>query len=223
MPISNDFPLPRRYNSLRLPGFDYSSVEATYFITMDTDESRPVCGDISLAKSIVAALISDQTAKRIRVVAYTLLPDHFHLLACVREAGVNLSAALGAFKSFTTQLYWKRGREIVTRQRVELPPESIERSRPEDEEKILQALVEWRLTLRPECVALKQQWPCAKPQRFLGKRLWHTKFYEHVIRNQIDFRETVEYIVMNPVKRGYVKLPEYYPFTGFGLPEGDWT
>jgi hypothetical protein len=30
-------------------------------------------------------------------------------------------------------------------------------------------------------------------------------------------RETIEYIAQNPVKRGYVTKPQFYPFTGFGV------
>jgi len=35
--------------------------------------------------------------------------------------------------------------------------------------------------------------------------------------NDADLRETLEYIAYNPVKRGYVSKPQFYPFTGFGL------
>jgi hypothetical protein len=66
--------------------------------------------------------------------------------------------------------------------------------------------MEWRATLRPEMVELKN-WPSVQTQHFVSKRLWHERFYEHIIRNEIDLRETIEYIAMNPVKRGYVSKP----------------
>ena len=56
-----------------------------------------------------------------------------------------------------------------------------------------------------------------KPQHFISKRLWHQRFHEHVLRNDADLRETIEYIAMNPVRRGYVSRPQYYPFTGFDM------
>jgi REP element-mobilizing transposase RayT len=52
---------------------------------------------------------------------------------------------------------------------------------------------------------------------FLTKRLWHRSFHEHIIRNEMDLRETLEYIARNPVKRGYVSKPYFYPFTGFDI------
>jgi REP element-mobilizing transposase RayT len=213
MPTSPDFPYPRRYNSLRLLGFDYTSTSALYFLTIDTDSSRPTFGDITLAKSVLAALLHGQTTARIRIQAYTLMPDHLHLLAGVTEKGINLSTALGAFKSYTTQLYWKRSHQIVEEQRVALPPRSVQKSEPPEAASLLAAVMEWRASLRPEMIEMKN-WPRVHPEQFLGKHLWHTKFNDHIIRNDSDLRETIEYIVLNPVKRGYVSKPQFYPFTG---------
>ena len=213
MPTSADFPYPRRYNSLRLLGFDYANVDSLYFVTVDTDSSRPVFGDVTLAKAILTSLLSDQTQTNIRVQAFTLLPDHFHLLAGVKEASKNLSNALGVFKSYTTQVYWKRSREIIEQKRVALPATSIQKDARNDEP-LLAALMEWRAVLRPEAVVLKN-WPAVHPEHFLGKHLWHTKFNDHIIRNDADLRETIEYIALNPVKRGYVSKPQFYAFTGF--------
>ncbi len=216
MPTSLDFPYPRRYNSLRLLGFDYSSTSALYFITIDTDSSRPVFGDIKLAKAILAALLKSQTQARIRTHAYTLMPDHLHLLAGVKEFGKTLSVALGAFKSYTTQLYWKRGREIVGEQHVALPPVSVQRGSREEVGSLLAAVMEWRAALRPEALEMKH-WPRVHPEHFLGKHLWHNSFNDHIIRNDAELKETMEYIALNPVKRGYVSKPQFYPFTGFGF------
>jgi REP element-mobilizing transposase RayT len=38
-------------------------------------------------------------------------------------------------------------------------------------------------------------------------------FFDHIVRNQQDFEETLEYIRMNPVRRGLVKNPEDWPYT----------
>lgn len=220
MPTSPDFPYPRRYNSLRLLGFDYADASALFFVTVDTDSSRPAFGDIKLAKSVLAALLHSQTENRIRIEAYTLLPDHLHLLAGVRQTGTNLSTALGAFKSYTTQLYWKRSHQLVEEQRVALPPRSVQKSERREAAPLLAALMEWRASLRPEAIELKK-WPRVRPERFVGKHLWHQSFNDHIIRNDADLKETIEYIVLNPVKRGYVSKPQFNPFTGFGV-GGEW-
>src|SRR5437667_6799649 len=175
MPTSPEFPYPRRYNSLRLLGFDYASTSALYFVSINTDSSRPLCGDITLAKAILAALLHNKTQEKIRLIAYTLMPDHLHLLAGVKEAGKSLSFALGAFKSYTTQLFWRRSREIIQEQKVALPPVSVQKSSGGDAGPLLAALNEWRAVLRPEAVEMKN-WPRVHPEQFLGKQLWHTKF-----------------------------------------------
>jgi len=45
--------------------------------------------------------------------------------------------------------------------------------------------------------------------------LWQEKFFDHVIRNDTDLQENLNYIAMNPVKAGYVTKPQFYPYTGF--------
>jgi REP element-mobilizing transposase RayT len=220
MPTAPDFPLPRRYNSLRLPGFDYTNTSALFFISVNTDSSRPVFGDFKLAKAALSALLNDHTLARIRVHAYTLLPDHLHLLAGVKNPGKRLSDSLGYFKSYTTSRFWKRSREVLAGEALELPRRSERITKDRARAELLAALMDWRATLRPEMVALKN-WPNVKAQHFVTKRLWHQRFHEHVIRNEADLRETIEYIAMNPVKRGYVSKPQYYPFSGFDMFEVD--
>ena len=44
-------------------------------------------------------------------------------------------------------------------------------------------------------------------------KLWQRQFFDHITRNQQDFEETLEYIRMNPVRRGLVGNPEDWPYT----------
>ena len=220
MTAISKFPFPRRYNSLRLPGFDYSSPSAIYSVTLKTDASRPVFADIKLAKSILAILLNDKTQSRIRLFAYALLPDHFHLVAGVKEFGKKLSDVIGAFESLTTQIYWKRSHEIVESQSVLRPPDRIQKSQGDEAKALLHALMDWRASLRPEAVELKN-WPRIQPGHFLSKHLWQRSLHDHIIRNDADLRETIEYLLLNPVRRGYVSRTQFYPFSGFGISEAD--
>ena len=45
-------------------------------------------------------------------------------------------------------------------------------------------------------------------------RLWQQRFFDHIIRDEKDFYETMEYIRMNPVRKGLVEKPEEWPYTG---------
>lgn len=46
-------------------------------------------------------------------------------------------------------------------------------------------------------------------------RLWHRGFWDHVIRDERDFRNHFHYIHYNPVKHGYVERPEDYPHSSY--------
>ena len=207
----------RRYNSLRLSGFDYASAKPIYFITMDTEPWRPLFADFTLAKHTLSSLLNPITQQRMPTLAYTLMPDHLHLLVRGVE-GESLSSAIGKLKGFTTSIYWKRSREVL-RSPERRSEEKSGFARDEDKRPLLAALTEWRATLRPEAVQLKE-WPRVRHQFFLSKQLWKPSFFDHITRNDEDMRETIRYILMNSVRRGYVSKSEYYPFTGLGGLDG---
>jgi REP element-mobilizing transposase RayT len=206
--------LSRRYNSLRLPGYDYNSTWQLCAISLVTDLRRPLFADVNLAKSVLKCLMSDQTLEYLRVRAFTLMPDHLHLIAGVREVEKKLPNLIGCFKSYTTQQYWKRSREIVQAGQVLLPSTCITKSTLQESRPLMSALFDRRATLRPEVVELKN-WPGVELEHFRQKHLWQTRFFDHVIRNDRDLQENYEYIAMNPVRRGYVTHPQFYPYTGF--------
>ena len=206
----------RRYNTLRLLGHDYNSTSQLCAISLVTDLRRPLFADVNLAKSVLNCLLSDRTLEYLRLGAFTLMPDHLHLLAGVRDAKKKLPNLIGFVKSYTTQQYWKRSREIVQTREVVLPSTCVSKSTFGESRPLVSALLDWRATLRPEVVELKN-WPAVKPAHFRHKRLWQTRLFDHVIRNDFDLRENLTYIAMNPVRKGYVTHPQFYPYTGFLL------
>lgn len=50
-------------------------------------------------------------------------------------------------------------------------------------------------------------------QRF-QRSLWHLSYYDHVLRKDEDIRETVMYILNNPVRKGIVSDYKEYSFNG---------
>ena len=214
MPHYDSLPYPSRYNSLRLLGYDYNSTRKLCAITLVADERRPLFADMLLAKSILTSLLSPETLQNLHVRAFTLMPDHLHLIAGVRQSRFDLPNLIASFKSFTTHLYWKRSREIVTSGEIILPSQSVSRSNLNESRALLPALLGGYLTLRPEVVELRN-WPAVQAEQFLKKQLWQTRFFDHVIRNDVDLRENLNYIAMNPVRAGYVTQPCFYPYMGF--------
>src|SRR5215207_2689564 len=211
-----DFPFRRRYNTLRLAGYDYNSTWQLCAISLVTDLRRPLFADVNMAKSVLKCPLSNETFKYLRLRAFTLMPNHLHFIAGVRDPEKKLPKLIGMFKCYTTQQYWKRSQEIVKSRHVGLPSTCVSRSGPKEQRPLITSLMEWRATLRPEMVDLKN-WPRVKPEHFLHKRLWQTSMFDHVIRNDFDLQENLDYIAMNPVREGYVTVPRFYPYTGFIL------
>jgi REP element-mobilizing transposase RayT len=209
-----DFPYARRYNSLRLLGYDYNSTWQLCAISLVTDLRRPVFADVNMAKSVLKCLLGNETLEHMRLRVFTLMPDHLHFIAGVREPEKKLPNLIGFFKSYTTQQYWKRSREIAESGQVILPSTCITKSKSQEDRPLIARLMDWRATLRPEAVELKN-WPRVKPQHFMKKRLWQTRLFDHIIRNDFDLQENLDYIAMNPVCEGYVTVPQFYPYTGF--------
>ena len=214
MPNFEHFPFPCRYNSLRLLGYNYDSIFRLCAITLVTELRRPVFADMELAKRVLASLLSDETLSQMHLRAFTLMPDHLHLLAGVRHRNLNLPSLIGRFKGFSTQLYWKRSREIVASERLSSPSLCVSKSNVKESSSLLNALTDWQATLRPEVIALTN-WPSLQPALFLKKHLWQPRFFDHVIRNEKDLQENIKYIAYNPVRAGYVTHPYFYPYTGF--------
>jgi len=208
--------LNRRHNTLRLLGYDYNSVWQLCAITLVADLRRPVFADVLMAKSVLQCMLSGQTLEYLRLRAFSLLPDHLHFIAGVRDVQKKLPNLIGGVKSYTTQEYWKRSREIIQTGGLVLPSTCVIKSSLSESKPMLAALLDWRATLRPEVVELKN-WPNVNAEHFRAKRLWQTRFFDHVIRNDRDLQENFDYIAMNPVHRGYVTHPQFYPYTGFLL------
>jgi putative transposase len=63
-----------------------------------------------------------------------------------------------------------------------------------------------------------------------GERgVWQRRYWEHLIRDEQDFRRHMDYIHYNPVKHGYVANPRDWPYSSLdrliaqGVYEPDWA
>jgi putative transposase len=58
--------------------------------------------------------------------------------------------------------------------------------------------------------------------------IWQRRFWEHVIRDELDFNRHMDYVHFNPVKHGHVARARDWPFSSFhrcverGLYDVDW-
>ena len=95
------------------------------------------------------------------LIAYVILPDHFHWLVRPRMEVSNFTSLMHSFKrNYTLNLKRARG---------------IRRS----------------------------------------IQFWQEGFWDHVIRNQKDLINHIEYIRWNPIKHGHVRRPEEWPYSSY--------
>ncbi len=47
------------------------------------------------------------------------------------------------------------------------------------------------------------------------KQIWQRRFWEHVIRDERDWHNHIDYIHYNPVKHGYVTRPDIWKYSSF--------
>ena len=63
-----------------------------------------------------------------------------------------------------------------------------------------------------------------------GERgIWQRRYWEHLIRDEADFRAHMDYVHINPVKHGLVRRVAYWPYSTFhqlvqkGIYQQDWA
>jgi putative transposase len=47
------------------------------------------------------------------------------------------------------------------------------------------------------------------------KAVWQRRFWEHQIRDEVDFVRHYDYIHFNPVRHGLVEKPQDWPYSSF--------
>ena len=46
--------------------------------------------------------------------------------------------------------------------------------------------------------------------------MWQRRYWEHLIRDEVDLRRHLDYIHYNPVKHGHVRRVADWPYSSFG-------
>ncbi len=74
----------------------------------------------------------------------------------------------------------------------------------------------WRLIKSSFSLALPQGERISKSRYKKGERgIWQRRYWEHMIRDDNDYRAHIDYIHYNPVKHGYVKRCRDWPYSSF--------
>jgi putative transposase len=73
----------------------------------------------------------------------------------------------------------------------------------------------WRMIKHDFSIALREGGAAISQQRKGEKGIWQSRFWEHAIRNEVDWRRHLDYIHYNPVKHGYADSPLAWPYSSF--------
>jgi putative transposase len=184
--------------SLRLPDYDYS-VDGIYFITIVIQKHKCLFGSIRDGEMILnnAGLMVDQVCKElpqyipsVELSPYQIMPNHFHALIHIKT---NLQKSISNFNSQNQMDFQQKEQNVGATLRG--CPGQTRRSAPTQELVSLHNIVQRfkSLTTRRYIDGVhNHNWP-----RF-ELRLWQRNYYEHVIRDERDYQNLVEYIVSNP-------------------------
>ncbi|MEH2079442.1 MAG: transposase [Nostoc sp.] len=76
----------------------------------------------------------------------------------------------------------------------------------------------WRLIksyFSRHCITLLQENLSTSRQNKKERGIWQRRFWEHLIRDEMDFKNHLEYIHYNPVKHGLLKAPKDWEYSSF--------
>lgn len=122
------------------------------FLTQIVEGRKPVFADADMVILLRETLHNAKQHHPFTMLAYVILPDHFHLL--IQPTGdENFSKIMSSLKfNFTLKYKQKLNIDVLT-------------------------------------------------------KFWQKRFWDHVIRDEIDLENHVHYIHFNPIKHGYVNDP----------------
>lgn len=143
-----------RYHRYYLPGHPV-------FITCVTRDRKPYLSEANDLKLFWESVEVAKNRTLFTLLAYAILPDHFHWLIQPPEVNPNFSTII--------------------------------------------KLVKWRFTREYAVLHHTED----------GFTPWQNRFWDHVIRDDRDQANHMDYIHWNPVKHGYVKTPEEWTQSSF--------
>lgn len=74
----------------------------------------------------------------------------------------------------------------------------------------------WRVIKKTFSKSLPYRKPANPVQKRRGERgIWQLRFWEHTIRDELDYEAHVNYVHFNPVKHGWVKQVRDCPYSSF--------
>ena len=177
---------------------------ATYFITSVTHQRYPYFNEKVLADLVVYDLWLSEHLKDYRMVGYTVLPDHVHIMF-QPQGERNYSEILQNIKRvFSLQanqiMFWEENPAVAGEDiypHLQLPTN----------EQDPYGGLRWSGPLREFRKRIVKKYGA---NHHLPKFKWQSSFRDHIIRDRRDFDNHLQYIYNNAAKHGLVEEPEQW-------------
>jgi REP element-mobilizing transposase RayT len=108
-PKEPDVYLPVRRDWRRLAGIDYRDPDCVCLVTICTRDRAPVFGWPPAAE--ITRQLTEERPRRFRysLLAYTILPDHVHMILAPGMSGLSIGQIVGRWKSHVASYLWPLG------------------------------------------------------------------------------------------------------------------
>jgi REP element-mobilizing transposase RayT len=202
---------------MRTPQKRYYINEAVYFVTAVTSGRRLFFREPLFAELFVMDLWFSSRIKEFELYGYTVVPDHVHLMLQPRGSR-NISEIMGTLKRNVS-----RDINDLILQRTRLPllgGDDSNRPLPEfpgSGNASLEAMQSAHPTLDPAIIELYLERVHDLRTKFMKKKSneadilrfrWQKSFYDHIIRDEVDFSNHLTYIFANAVKHKLTEVAE---------------
>ena len=151
--------------------------EGLFFVTSTIVEWLPVFNSDKYYSILIEAIRFSQIEKNLKLYAYVLLDNHFHLIV----TGDDLTNIFKSIKGYTAK-------EIIKQLRLDQNDEFLNH---------------FRINKQKHKVKSEFQ-------------VWQESFHPQEILTDSIFQQKIDYIHMNPVRRGLVKEPEEWKYSSAG-------
>ena len=186
--MNDNSKFPER-KQIRLKRFDYSS-NAAYFITICTEDKKKLLGEfvgydacdvpqISLSKFGILVkknlCLMDNKYKNVFVDKYVIMPNHIHFILIVSDASAE------AFRDSDKVGFY--GTSQASYPTYDVSAKAVLSGSEKRQHEIV-----------PKFVSLLKRYI----NHDIGFNIWQRRYYDHIIRNENDYRNIWNYIENNP-------------------------
>ena len=170
-----------------------------------------------------AAVRVTRAERPFAIEAWVVLPDHMHCVWRLPEGDSDFSTRMGAIKARSTRALTGIDEGGMNRRVGFYPAIDASLERPVSAHEVAGTMeppqsggVEPAKSggVEPHPTILGRPRTKSKVAKGDG-RVWQRRFWEHHIRDEVDFQAHVRYCWLNPVKHGLVSDPGEWPFSSY--------